>query len=153
MAYYFINDIDGEAVQTLASGTAAELRERLGNHPALELLPLADRDGEASRRITIDGESYEIQVVAKDWPEYRLQFSDGRQDVEGFGRDCDAVAWARARLVANGHDLGDMIVSDWATEGQDDDGADIDSVLFWRSATDATNDDGSRAIAKLVVIR
>lgn len=153
MAYYFINDIDGEAVQTLASGTAAELRERLGNHPALELLPLADRDGEASRRITIDGESYEIQVVAKDWPEYRLQFSDGRHEVEGFGSERDAVAWARARLVANGHDIDTIIRSDWATDGQDDDGTDIDRVLFWASESDATNDDGSRAIAKLVVIR
>jgi hypothetical protein len=74
---------------------------------------------------------------------YRLSFSDGIEYSGSFGSNFDAMVWACPWLIARGHDPGALIVGEWLA----------DSVLFWASKSDATNDDGSRAIAKLVAIR
>jgi hypothetical protein len=65
MTTYVINDIDGDAVQQVASGTIDQIATLYpADHPVLALIGQAAANGTATATYEIDGEQYTTTVVA-----------------------------------------------------------------------------------------
>lgn len=65
MTTYVINDIDGDAVQQVASGTIDQIATLYpADHPVLALIGQAAANGTATATYEIDGEQYTTTVIA-----------------------------------------------------------------------------------------
>ena len=64
MTTYIVNDIDGDAVQQVASGTIDQIATLYpADHPVLALIGQAAANGTATATYEIDGEQYTTTVA------------------------------------------------------------------------------------------
>lgn len=65
---------------------------------------------------------------------------------------CMVVSAGCCRGDLNGYETEPVIADQWDSAGANDDGAPCKRLLIWASASDAANDDGSKAVAQIETI-